>query len=598
MARGWPLTGRRDELRLIETALRRSGGRAGGLLLAGAAGVGKTRLAREAAATARRRGVAVRWVSASATARRLPLGAFAPWLGGIEGDPAAVLRRARRALLAEVGRAALMVVVDDVHLLDDVSALLVQQLALRDSATLLLTVRAGEPVPDTVTALWKDGHVGRLELGPLPQPETDAPLAAALGGPVDSASAARIWALTRGNALFVQQLVEGEREAGRLRQVSEVWRWSGEPVLTAGLTELVRTRMGRLPDNLRDVVDVLAVGEPLGVPVLARLTGPDVVEEAEDRGLVVVDRDGRRLRATLAHPLYGEVRRADLGLLRARRPRGRVATALAQTGGRRVDDTLRRAVLAADSDLAADPDLLTSAAGSALGFAGLALGERLARAAVGAGGGFEARLALAFVLSFGNRGQEAEDELSVLDGLARDQLEQAQVAVTRAGNLHFILRRPDDAEAVLARAEAALAGGDERAPSVARSELAAIRAALLTFRGRSEEALGHATAALAGPAVCDRAVVLATWGLVGGHGKRGQADRARAAAPRGHAAAARDPGLAVLAQVLLHLQIDVLVGAGYLSEALDLARPQPPDRRPPKSGAGHQNCLVGVSGLA
>jgi hypothetical protein len=135
MARGWPLTGRRDELRLIETALRRSGGRAGGLLLAGAAGVGKTRLAREAAATARRRGVAVRWVIASATARRLPLGAFAPWLGGTEGDPAAVPRQARRALLADVGRAALMVAVDDVHLLDDVSALLVQQLALRDSAT-------------------------------------------------------------------------------------------------------------------------------------------------------------------------------------------------------------------------------------------------------------------------------------------------------------------------------------------------------------------------------------------------------------------------------------------------------------------------------
>ena len=53
-------------------------------------------------------------------ARCLPLGAFAPMLG-------------------------------------DVSAMLVHQLALRDGPTLVVTVRSGEPAPDAVTALWKDG---------------------------------------------------------------------------------------------------------------------------------------------------------------------------------------------------------------------------------------------------------------------------------------------------------------------------------------------------------------------------------------------------------------------------------------------------------
>ncbi|MGH3537887.1 MAG: hypothetical protein ACRDQJ_06235 [Pseudonocardiaceae bacterium] len=44
-----------------------------GIVLAGAAGVGKTRLAREALAAAQRRGALTRWAVATASARALPL---------------------------------------------------------------------------------------------------------------------------------------------------------------------------------------------------------------------------------------------------------------------------------------------------------------------------------------------------------------------------------------------------------------------------------------------------------------------------------------------------------------------------------------------
>ncbi|GAA4488121.1 hypothetical protein GCM10023094_47390 [Rhodococcus olei] len=64
MSAAWPLTGREDELRFIERALRRADG-PHGVVLAGAAGVGKTRLAREALSLASRRGAAVRWVPAT-----------------------------------------------------------------------------------------------------------------------------------------------------------------------------------------------------------------------------------------------------------------------------------------------------------------------------------------------------------------------------------------------------------------------------------------------------------------------------------------------------------------------------------------------------
>ena len=68
------------------------------------------------------------------------------------------------------------------------------------------------------------------------------------------------------------------------------------------------------------------------------------------------------MQARLAHPLFGEVQRARIGTLHARRLRGRIAQALADAGGRRADDTLRRAVLMLDSDLVPDSVLLTDAA--------------------------------------------------------------------------------------------------------------------------------------------------------------------------------------------------------------------------------------------
>lgn len=410
MAPTWPLTGRAEELSVISGLICRRNGPAG-IVLAGAPGVGKTRLAREALAAAQRRGALTRWAVATASARALPLGAFAATLGVVGPDPARLVRQASDALLAGVEKAEVIIGVDDAHLLDDLSATLVHQLALRRTATLVLTLRTGETAPDAVTALWKDGHLTRLELQPLSQDETAILVGARLGGPVDAAAARRLWSITQGNALYLRQLVDSELEASRLEQVAGVWRWSGQPTLSPGLVELVSARIGQLPDAQRSVVEVLAFGEPLGIPLLVELTDALAVEQVEARGLVEVYPHGRRLQARLAHPLYGEVQRAQIGTLHARRLRGRIARVLTATGGRRADDTLRRAVLTLDSDLAPDPVLLTDAARRATELGDLALTERVARASVAAGGGFEPRLILGNALAWSDRGAEARHRI-------------------------------------------------------------------------------------------------------------------------------------------------------------------------------------------
>ncbi|MER7439605.1 helix-turn-helix transcriptional regulator [Micromonospora avicenniae] len=559
------MTGRVEELRSIDQATRLLGG-SKGVVLAGTSGVGKTRLAQETLARAAEQGIATRWVVATASARGLPLGAFAGLLATVGDDPAQVLRFGVDSLLAPAAGGRVMVGVDDAHLLDELSVLLVHQLALHNAVTLVVTVRTGEPVPDAVSALWKDGYLTRLDVRPLSEPDTGALLTAVLGGPVDSGSVARIAALTRGNALFLRHLVTGELEAGRLRTVGGVWWWSGNLAITPGLAELVEARMGRLSERVRDVVDVLALGEPLDAGLLTEITDAAAVEEAEVRGLVGVDRDDRGLRIRLAHPLYGEVRRAGMGTLRGRRLRGRIATALAGSAAASADDVLRRAVLSLDSDLEPDPALLTAAAGYAVQLSDLPLAERIGRAAVAAGGGFQAQMTVVGALSGLSLYTEVETELAALTALARTDTERVRATVAQAHHLMWLVGRPAEAAAALDTAEARVCGDD------ARRQLIAVRAYLEAGMGQPARAAQAAATALAWPGLPAESVTLASCGLVAALAALGRADELGPAAAGGRTAAARSPELAFLRVPLAGWQVHGLRLAGYLDEALDVAR--------------------------
>ena len=134
-----------------------------------------------------------------------------------------------------------------------------------------------------------------------------------------------------------------------------------------GLVELIESRIGALPTSVSDVMDALAVGEPIELASLTRITDPAAVEEADMRGLITLETVDGGVEVRVAHPLYGEVRRERAAPTRLRRLRGLVATELAKSDDR--DDmrvVVRRATLSLDSDLEPDPDLLVRAARGAV----------------------------------------------------------------------------------------------------------------------------------------------------------------------------------------------------------------------------------------
>lgn len=391
--------GRDAELIAVRRAMRDAG-----LIVAGPAGVGKTRLLDEVACDVRLR--------ATAAMSAIPLGVMAPFLPSVDPSPLAMLNAARAVLRGRV------VVVDDVHLLDDASAGLLHQLVQHREAVVVTTLRSGERAPDPVVALWKDELLPRIELEPLGRSAMVEVLEAVLGGVVDSVSADRLWTASAGNMLLLREM----HFAARWTSHGDVWSLDGPVPLSPRLVELIEAHLAAVPDEERRVLELLAFGEPLDL----------AASEALD-GLVTVTSDGLRL----AHPLYGEVLRAQCPPLRKRNHQRHLASVL--------DDPLRVAVLRLDSGTADDPELLLKAALLASATGGVVLAERLARAAWAVGGGVEAARLLAYVLMFTDRAEEAE-EIFVMVAADDDPIE---VRTMRAINLGWALGRSDEAAAMI-----------------------------------------------------------------------------------------------------------------------------------------------------
>ena len=488
-----PLTGREAEMGRIVAQLK--GRKPVAFVLAGAVGVGKTRLASEVARSAAGLGFATAQAVGSRAASSIPFVPFAPFLpqaGHAASDQLGLLRQASNAIAGQAGpQRKLLLVVDDAQDLDAGSAALVHQLAQTGTCSVLASVRVPGPAPDPVTALWKDGLAERIDLGPWTEAQIADVVASALGGPVARGTVRRLWELSDGNALFLHELLVGAVDSGALRESGGIWLL-GQPLTAPGrLVELVAARLSGLKPETVAVIELLAVGEPVGLPVLEKITDSESLEEAEAQGFVQVRQDGRRTEARLAHPVYGEALRARLPRSRQRRMLAGLAAAVEAAGARRREDLLRLGRWQLEAGGRGDAGLLTRAARRAREVFDLELAARLAQAALDAGGGATAGLVLGEARFRSGNHQDAEAVLAAAARLCRTDRERAAIASTRAHVLYDLRGDPAAATAVL---DEALAAVTEEGP---RLQLVGRLAGMLVFGEDPQGALAAAGPLLA-----------------------------------------------------------------------------------------------------
>lgn len=352
-----------------------------GVAVAGAPGVGTSRMARAVVRGAAETGWTVRSAAATTTSQAIPFGAFARWTDDRGGAPSAVTRRIVDTLISGARPERLLVFVEDAHLLDELSALVLHLLVHSRAAKAVITVRADASAPAAVTALWKDGSVRRYDVNPLTRGQSDDLLTRVFGSPPDERCGDELWRLTRGNVLFLRQLVHQESQAGRLLVDDGRLRRVGDTAISGPLAELVDAQIGAVADAVNDVVDVVAIAEPVDWHCLRSLVRQDAIEEAEQRGLIRISGD----HVVVGHAMYAELRRTRCGSAKLRRLRGQVAIALNDGGS--AAETVRRGLLWLDSDLAPDPDVLVAAGRAASSLLQFAAAERLFKAATATGVG-------------------------------------------------------------------------------------------------------------------------------------------------------------------------------------------------------------------
>jgi DNA-binding NarL/FixJ family response regulator len=340
--------GRDAELAVLAAAYERAG-RAGPavVLVGGEAGVGKSRLVREFAATVRAGGARVlegggqehgadglplaafvtalrrlvRELGAEQVAALLPGGSRAlarllPDLGEPEPDTEVDAGYGRARLFQEVltvleriaERQPLVLVVEDAHWADPSTWDLLVFLAhnLGEAQVLLIVTYRSEEVDRAHPLRWllaelaRAAWVDRLELSGLSGAEVARQLAGLLGREPDAALAERVFVRSDGNPLFVEALAGAADDATSL----------AEPI-----RELLLAGIERLPSDSQRVVRAAAVsGGPVGQALLRIVTGLDdaplleALRPAVDRQVLVAADEGYVFR----HALLREVLHDDL----------------------------------------------------------------------------------------------------------------------------------------------------------------------------------------------------------------------------------------------------------------------------------------------
>lgn len=456
----WPFVGRDDELAALASMIADPSSR--GVVLAGPAGVGKTRLATECATRAKRDiDCFVARAAGHQSSAELPFGALAHLLPAVDHgeetmrqDRYGLLRQSAAALTAMAGDRRLVLLIDDAHLLDRASATLVHQLALTSSAFVLATVRAGETAPDAVRALWKDGLLDRQEVISLSTSATEQVVCAALHGVVDPETTLTLATHCRGNVLFLRELVLGAVEDRTLKYEFGMWRLVRPLQPSSRLVELVEARLADLGPEERGLMELVSLGEPLGQRELETLGDVEVAERLERTGLLKVEVDNGRLQVRLGHPVYGDVLRAGLPKLRL----ASLSRALAESveaGGTPNDEEVLRVGSWRLVGGGGSPHLMLAAATAARWRYDFELAQRLVRAAQDLGGGFDADVLAAKLAGIQGHSDSAEEALAALADVATDDAQRAMVAIARMDNFLYS-NRPADGLNVAITAESTI----------------------------------------------------------------------------------------------------------------------------------------------
>lgn len=429
----WPLTGRDG---LIGQVLGHLADPAcDGVYLVGESGVGTTRLLDEILARLRSDDRRCNRVVASQASSAIPFGALAPLIpgelrpGAAALDPIELFDRIRTLIgQPRLPQDRFVCGVDDVRWLDDASIGLLAQLHSAGLATVVATIRPDDDLGEALQGFERGWSIRRVLVSNLDQDDTVALVDAALSEAVDGTTARELALASTGNPGHLSELIEGSIAAGVLTNVLGMWTLRDRPTVSARFAAMLDRRLRALSESERELLELIALAEPIAIDALARTGTLDLAVALEAHGLVVTA-TGRPASLRIAQPALGAQLRQRTSLLR-RRILLPGAIDLVEAHPLPGDD-LRLAIWRLECGLDVPAEQLEAAAAVARAGHDFESTELLARAAVRLNPSLENMMLQAEALHDLCRFSEAEAVLTVADALAVDDFGKLRIAVLR-----------------------------------------------------------------------------------------------------------------------------------------------------------------------
>ncbi|MFD6825050.1 LuxR C-terminal-related transcriptional regulator [Streptomyces sp. NPDC060085] len=308
----WPFM-HQESVDIFDRALNTPGVK--GLLIQGLEGIGKSRLAEECCSRASLLGHPVIRVRSTAMASRIAYGAMTHLLPrDIDTRNPIHVYRSLANFQAENAHRNPVILLDDLHFLDDKSAAVISQLFDSSRIFLLATFNLTAQRTALMRHLERREGVRILELGELNRERMSVLLRRRLGADVERSTVDQFYRASRGNMLYLRELVNGARSDKNLRLAGDTWRLHAPLRSTARLRRLIEDRLAIADPNGRNCLDLLAISEPIEIIDLQAMVGRVTLSALEEAGLVCINSNF----AALAHPLYGEALRSNMAVLQRR----------------------------------------------------------------------------------------------------------------------------------------------------------------------------------------------------------------------------------------------------------------------------------------
>jgi hypothetical protein len=244
-------------------------------------------------------------------------------------ERAAVFRRARSIFEERSGDKRLVLMVDNVDRIDDMSTALIGSLITAGTIFAVMTQRTARGDTLVMDELVRSGRVSHIDLDPLADTDLDVLLYRVLAGPIELASLNRLTDLAAGSPGALQELVTASLANNTLGRHSDVWRLTGPLQPSIGLSGASSYRLSDLDPAVRRGAELIAVAGDLDLDLASDLMGADVLDELDHAGLLALTEGPREARVMLAHAHLARMLLEGLGQLRLRRHKMDLAKALA-----------------------------------------------------------------------------------------------------------------------------------------------------------------------------------------------------------------------------------------------------------------------------